>query len=58
MKAAQLDNMGNLPNVNSTVADLAEENIIVKKYVYDDDEDETIPPVAKATRSKSRRSKS
>jgi hypothetical protein len=57
MKAAQLDNMGNLPNADSTVADLAEENIIVKKYVYDDDE-EAIPPVAKATRSKSRKSKS
>lgn len=57
MKAAQLDDMGNLPNANSMVADLAEESIIVKKYVYDDD-DEAIPPVAKATRSKSRRSKS
>lgn len=56
MKAAQLDNMGNLPNANSMVADLAEENIIVKKYVYDDDEETT--PVAKATRSKSRKSKS
>jgi hypothetical protein len=57
MKTVQLDNMGNLPNTSAMVVDLAEENIIVKKYVYDDDE-EADPPVVKATRSKSRRSKS
>lgn len=58
MKAAQLDTMGNLPNANTTVADLVEESIIIKKYVYDDDEEEEAPPVPKATRSKSRKSKS
>ena len=53
----QLDTMGNLPNANTAVVDLVEENITIKKYVYDDDEEEA-PPVVKATRSKSRKSKS
>ncbi|KAF8350725.1 hypothetical protein F5887DRAFT_314971 [Amanita rubescens] len=56
-KAVQLDTMGNLPNANTAVVDLVEENITIKKYVYDDDEEEA-PPVVKATRSKPRKSKS
>ncbi|KAF8628395.1 hypothetical protein AX15_003919 [Amanita polypyramis BW_CC] len=56
-KTAQLDSMGNLPNANVPVANLVEENVVVKKFMYDDDE-EAKPPIAKGTRSRSKKYKS
>ena len=54
-----MDNMGNAPNADDPVPDLVVEHIIVKKFVYEDDD----PPVpetpspAKSTRSKTKKNK-
>ena len=32
-----LDSLGNLVNAASPLKDLVQENVVVKKYVYDDD---------------------
>ncbi|KAJ3998178.1 hypothetical protein F5050DRAFT_1567663 [Lentinula boryana] len=58
-KARPLDNLGNLPNAESPLKDIQPENIIVKKFVYDND---VVEPVAPApapvkTRSKSKKSR-
>ena len=67
MQALQLDTMGNVPNAHVPVPDLVAEHVVVKKFVYEDDEAEaetegdvpqqTEDPPAKATRSKSRKVK-
>jgi len=63
-KALRLDNMGNLLEANVPVGGLVTENIVVKKFVYEDDpvadpEPEPEPePVPKATRSRSKKAKS
>jgi len=58
-KAARLDTLGNLPNADSPLADLVQQNITVKKFVYDND-DEPVQEVVvvKNTRSKSKKAKS
>ncbi|KAJ8520401.1 hypothetical protein ONZ45_g2790 [Pleurotus djamor] len=56
-KAIQLDTLGNLPNANSPLRDLVQENITVKKFVYDDDiEPEEEVVVVKNTRSRKKKS--
>lgn len=59
-KAARLDTLGNLPNADSPLADLVQQNITVKKFVYDNDDDEPVEEVVvvKNTRSKSKKTKS
>jgi len=32
-----LDGLGNLVNATSPLKDLVQENVVIKKYVYDDD---------------------
>ncbi|KAF5365748.1 hypothetical protein D9758_003300 [Tetrapyrgos nigripes] len=60
-KALRLDTLGNLPNAESPLKNLVQENVVVKKFVYDTDVEE-VPsaPVesTRSTRSKSRKSKS
>jgi len=36
-KALRLDSLGNLNNTTSPLKDLVQENVVIKKYVYDDD---------------------
>jgi len=50
--------LGNHPNAETPLADLVHENIVVKKFVYDN---ELVPPgkivVLKGTRSRGKKSK-
>ncbi|RDB21062.1 hypothetical protein Hypma_011585 [Hypsizygus marmoreus] len=58
-KALPLDNLGNLPHADSPLADLVEENVVVKKYVYDNDVEPAKEVIAvKNTRLRSRKGKS
>ncbi|KAL1707712.1 hypothetical protein EV121DRAFT_198467 [Schizophyllum commune] len=53
-KALQLDTLGNLP-ATSPLKDLVPESVVVKKFVYDNDEEaqpEPPPPEPKVTRSR------
>jgi hypothetical protein len=52
-----LDTLGNLPNADTPLTDLVYENIVVKKFVYDNDPQ---PPAlaVKNTRSRSKKAKS
>ncbi|KAL1743939.1 hypothetical protein HDZ31DRAFT_83048 [Schizophyllum fasciatum] len=53
-KALQLDTMGNLPT-SSPLKDLIPENVVVKKFVYDNDDEAQPPPPPpepKVTRSR------
>ncbi|KAJ3517145.1 hypothetical protein NLJ89_g685 [Agrocybe chaxingu] len=56
-KALRLDMLGNLLQVDTPLTDLVQENITVKKFVYDNDipAPPPMPPVAKSTRSKGKR---
>ncbi|KAF8212257.1 hypothetical protein K438DRAFT_1708574 [Mycena galopus ATCC 62051] len=54
-KAIQLDSLGNLPNAESPLKDLVEENVVVKKFVYDNDEPVVPVTVVKNTRSKAKK---
>jgi hypothetical protein len=56
LQALRLDTLGNLPHADSPLAELVQENITVKKIVYDSD----VPPVlgdivVKNTRSKNKK---
>jgi hypothetical protein len=58
-----LDPLGNLVNVEVPLTGLQEERVVVKKFVYDNDELETPPvvetiPVVKNTRSRKGKGKS
>ncbi|GBE82302.1 hypothetical protein SCP_0406860 [Sparassis crispa] len=64
-KAVRLDTLGNVVNADVPLTDLVHENVVVKKFVYDDDPAEDDPPqtpppapAAKVTRNKSKKSKS
>jgi hypothetical protein len=37
LQALHLDGLGNLVNATSPLKDLVQENVVIKKYVYDDD---------------------
>ncbi|KAH7871874.1 uncharacterized protein C8R40DRAFT_1120607 [Lentinula edodes] len=56
-KARPLDTLGNLPNAKSPLKDIVPENIVVKKFVYDNDvvEPVTPAPAPVKTRSKSKK---
>ena len=53
--------MGNALNAEEPVPDLIVEHIVVKKFIYEDDEvpklEAPAEPVAKATRSKNKKAK-
>lgn len=61
-----MDTLGNVLNAELPVGGLVRENIVVKKFVFDDDEAAAEPapeapaspaPVVKSTRSKSKKTK-
>ncbi|KAF7338313.1 C3H1-type domain-containing protein [Mycena venus] len=54
-KAIRLDPLGNHPHAESPLKDLVEENIVVKKFVYDNDEPVLPVVVVKNTRSKTKK---
>ncbi|KAJ7273693.1 hypothetical protein B0H12DRAFT_1043535 [Mycena haematopus] len=54
-KAIRLDSLGNHPNAESPLKDLVEENVVVKKFVYDNDEPVVPVTVVKNTRSKAKK---
>ncbi|KAJ7343505.1 hypothetical protein DFH08DRAFT_702872 [Mycena albidolilacea] len=54
-KALRLDPLGNHPNAESPLQNLVEENIVVKKFVYDNDEPVVPVTVVKNTRSKAKK---
>ncbi|KAJ7172495.1 hypothetical protein C8R46DRAFT_894571 [Mycena filopes] len=54
-KALRLDPLGNHPNAESPLKDLVEENIVVKKFVYDNDEPILPVIVVKNTRSRAKK---
>ena len=57
-QARPLDTMGNVLNADAPVPEVQPENIVVKKFVYEDDEVVVPEPApAKATRSKSKKSR-
>lgn len=59
-QAVRLDTMGNVLDAEAPLPELVVEHIVVKKFVYEDDEAEaevSVEPVAKATRSKSKKAK-
>jgi hypothetical protein len=55
VQALRLDPLGNHPNAESPLKDLVEENIVVKKFVYDNDEPVLPVIVVKNTRSKAKK---
>jgi len=55
-KVVQLDTMGNVQNATMPVKELVEECVVVKKFIYDDDE-ELDSLVAEGTRSKTKGTK-
>ena len=61
-KALRLDTLGNVLNAEVPLSGLVKEQIVVKKFVFEDDEaPEAAPPptpVVKSTRSKSKKAKS
>ncbi|KAJ7219252.1 hypothetical protein GGX14DRAFT_435345 [Mycena pura] len=54
-KALRLDTLGNYLNCESPLKDLKEENIVIKKFVYDSDEPILPVIVVKNTRSKAKK---
>lgn len=60
VQALRLDTLGNLPQADLPLTDLAQENITIKKFVYDDDDVEPVSEllVVKNTRSRAKKSKS
>lgn len=60
VKTLRLDNLGNLVDLDNPFC-LSQENVVVKKFVYDDDDVEVAPqpatPVVRNTRSKSKKNK-
>jgi hypothetical protein len=57
VQALRLDALGNIINADSPLMDLVHENIVVKKFVYDNDVEPEVP-VVKSTRSRSKKAKS
>lgn len=54
-----MDTLGNLANADSPLKDLIQENVVVKKFVYDSDVEAALPVmVVKNTRSRSKKGKS
>ncbi|CDO68342.1 hypothetical protein BN946_scf184799.g69 [Trametes cinnabarina] len=59
-KALRLDTMGNVLNAELPVGGIVRENIVVKKFVFDDDVEPEVasPAPVKSTRSKAKKTKS
>jgi len=58
-KALRLDTLGNLPQADPPLTDLVQENITIKKFVYDDDNVEPVSELlVKNTRSRAKKNKS
>jgi hypothetical protein len=57
IQALRLDTLGNIINADSPLTDLVHENIVVKKFVYDNDVEPEVP-IVKTTRSRSKKAKS
>jgi hypothetical protein len=57
VQALRLDTLGNIINADSPLTDLVHENIVVKKFVYDNDLDPE-SPVVKTIRSRGKKAKS
>jgi hypothetical protein len=58
MQALHLDSLGNIANPTSPLKDLVQENVVVKKYVYDDDtEAAEIDAPKSLSKGKSKKSK-
>jgi hypothetical protein len=57
VQALQLDSLGNLVNATSPLKELVQENVVIKKFVYDDDaeaaEFDALKPQAKGKGKKS-----
>jgi hypothetical protein len=52
-----LDTLGNIINADLPLTDLVHENIVVKKFIYDNDVEPEVP-IVKTTRSRGRKAKS
>jgi len=58
MQALHLDSLGNMANPTSPLKDLVQENVVIKKYVYDDDtEAAEIDAPKSLSKGKSKKSK-
>ncbi|KAG5353930.1 hypothetical protein C0989_011418 [Termitomyces sp. Mn162] len=57
-KTLPLDNLGNLPYADTPLTDLVEENVVVKKFVYDNDVEAVEEVIVKNTRAQSKKGKS
>jgi hypothetical protein len=57
MQIRQLDTMGNVLNVDTPLTDIHPENVIVQKFVYEDDAPVAPDPPPKPTRTKSKKSR-
>lgn len=57
VQALRLDTLGNIINADSPLTDLVHENIVVKKFVYDNDVEPEVP-IVKTTRSRSKKVRS
>lgn len=60
LQALRLDTLGNLPQADLPLTDLVQENITIKKFVYEDEDVEPVSEllVAKNTRSRAKKNKS
>lgn len=60
VQALRLDTLGNLPQADLPLTDLVQETITIKKFVYDNDDNEPVPEliVVKNTRSKGKKRRS
>jgi hypothetical protein len=61
MQNLQLDTLGNLVEPGNPLSDLTRENVVVKKFIYDDDIEAAPPPsaipVPRNTRSRTKKGK-
>ncbi|KAG6877705.1 hypothetical protein C0993_004800 [Termitomyces sp. T159_Od127] len=57
-KTLPLDNLGNLPYADTPLTELIEENIVVKKFVYDNDVEAVEEVIVKNTRARNKKGKS
>ena len=66
MQTLRLDTLGNVLEANNPLPNLVREDVVVQKFVYEDDEDdqpavpapETIAPLVIKPKSKSKKNKS
>ncbi|TFY82092.1 hypothetical protein EWM64_g1925 [Hericium alpestre] len=56
-KTSRLDNLGNLLNVNSPLKGLVQESIVVKKFIYDNDEEAQVASPKPSSKGKGKKAK-